>query len=289
MGYEKYYQGGWKSGEAGGTPITPEALNHMEQGIADAFPYGGGILTGDLILTKGKRIVLSDNPDRAKAVIGVVDDTGDVYIGTVSGGWLRIKSDYTMAINGQKVYTALDKPTAADVGAVPTSRTVNSKALSGNITLSASDVEALPIVGGTLTGELKLGYNNKTARFGAGTSDVFLNNSKSGKHLQLKDDGTLSYSDKEIFHAGNKPFGSYTGNGSATERTFSIPATSNVMFIFSGNGCAFLSNSTGIIAHGEGISQLPWAQAHFRQKTLTIATTNAMLNANGVIYYYECL
>lgn len=34
--------------------------------------------------------------------------------------------------------------TAAEVGAVPTSRTVNSKALSANITLSASDVGALP-------------------------------------------------------------------------------------------------------------------------------------------------
>ncbi len=39
-----------------------------------------------------------------------------------------------------------NKPTytASDVGAVPTTRTVNGKALSGNITLSASDVKALP-------------------------------------------------------------------------------------------------------------------------------------------------
>lgn len=36
MGYEKYYPGGWQSGEAGGTPITPEALNHMEEGIESA-------------------------------------------------------------------------------------------------------------------------------------------------------------------------------------------------------------------------------------------------------------
>lgn len=43
---------------------------------------------------------------------------------------------------------------ASDVGAVPTSRTVNGKALSSNITLSASDVSALPISGGTLTGNL---------------------------------------------------------------------------------------------------------------------------------------
>lgn len=34
--------------------------------------------------------------------------------------------------------------TPANIGAVPTSRTVNSKALSSNITLTASDVSALP-------------------------------------------------------------------------------------------------------------------------------------------------
>lgn len=41
---------------------------------------------------------------------------------------------------------ASTKPTytASEVGAVPTSRTVNGKALSSNITLSASDVSALP-------------------------------------------------------------------------------------------------------------------------------------------------
>lgn len=37
MSYEPYYSGGWQSGAAGGTPITPEALNHMEEGIADAL------------------------------------------------------------------------------------------------------------------------------------------------------------------------------------------------------------------------------------------------------------
>ena len=39
MGYEKYYPGGWQSGEAGGTPITPEALNHMEEGIEAAADH----------------------------------------------------------------------------------------------------------------------------------------------------------------------------------------------------------------------------------------------------------
>lgn len=46
--------------------------------------------------------------------------------------------------------------TAAQVGAVPTSRTVNSKALSSNISLTAADVGALPTSGGTITGNLRL-------------------------------------------------------------------------------------------------------------------------------------
>ena len=38
MAYTPYYSVGWQSGESGGTPITPAALNNMEQGIEDALP-----------------------------------------------------------------------------------------------------------------------------------------------------------------------------------------------------------------------------------------------------------
>ena len=37
--YNPYYSGGWQSGEEGGTPITPDALNHIEDGIAGAYDY----------------------------------------------------------------------------------------------------------------------------------------------------------------------------------------------------------------------------------------------------------
>lgn len=36
MAYTPYYSGGWQTGEEGGTPITPAALNHMDDGIAGA-------------------------------------------------------------------------------------------------------------------------------------------------------------------------------------------------------------------------------------------------------------
>lgn len=53
--------------------------------------------------------------------------------------------------------------TPSNIGAVPTSRTVNSKALSANITLSASDVGALPLSGGTMTGQIKTSFKESVA------------------------------------------------------------------------------------------------------------------------------
>ncbi len=51
------------------------------------------------------------------------------------------KSNGVAGVNGNGKITPM--PTAIDVGAVPTSRTVNSKPLSTNITLKASDVGAV--------------------------------------------------------------------------------------------------------------------------------------------------
>lgn len=38
MAYKPYYPGGWQQGAAGGTPLTPEALQHFDEGIAAALP-----------------------------------------------------------------------------------------------------------------------------------------------------------------------------------------------------------------------------------------------------------
>ena len=53
--------------------------------------------------------------------------------------------------------------------------------------------------------------NGKNLMMGTGSSDVYIHNSASGKYLQLKDDGTLKYSDSTIWHSGNTPFSS-SGN-----------------------------------------------------------------------------
>lgn len=76
-------------------------------------------------------------------------------------------TDFPTSMPASDVYSwakASSKPsyTASEVGAVPTSRTVNGKALSANISLSASDVGALPLSGGTVTGPIQYQTPSKT-------------------------------------------------------------------------------------------------------------------------------
>lgn len=51
MSYERFYPNGWQSGESGGTPITPEALNHVEKGIEAAHKLFAGY--GIILPTSG--------------------------------------------------------------------------------------------------------------------------------------------------------------------------------------------------------------------------------------------
>ena len=60
--YNPYYSGGWQSGEEGGTPITPDALNHMDDGIADAYDY-----------------IQQSTADKAKKIFFNVATWADIY------------------------------------------------------------------------------------------------------------------------------------------------------------------------------------------------------------------
>ena len=82
-----------------------------------------------------------------------------------TGGLAGQQSGDTYMIDGSGILTSaneytdsvVDGLTAESVGAVPTTRTVNGKPLSEDIALNAADVGALPISGGTLTGQLNCG------------------------------------------------------------------------------------------------------------------------------------
>ena len=69
---------------------------------------------------------------------------------TTAGNYPELTSNGTLTDSGIPARL----PTPAEIGAVPTTRTVNGKALSSNITLDADDVGAVPIVSPATAGHL---------------------------------------------------------------------------------------------------------------------------------------
>lgn len=88
-------------------------------------------------------------------------------------------------------------PTAADVGAVPTSRTVNGKALSSNISLTAADVGAVPtsrtVNGHALTGNVTVTPNDIFKQYTVVPNGTNFNTLRSpGLYMQTSNDKTTN-------------------------------------------------------------------------------------------------
>lgn len=83
---------------------------------------------------------------------------------------------------------------------VPTKFDKSGGQVSGNTTITGTLTVSNDIFAQT---SLKVGTTSKTLKAGIGSSDVYIHNSTSNKYLQLKDDGTLSYSDSKVWHEGN--------------------------------------------------------------------------------------
>lgn len=108
----------------------------------------------------------------------------------------------TRTVNN-KALSANISLTASDVNAVPTTRTVNGKALSGNITLSATDVNALPSDTALFSGNYNDLTNKPTIPSISGlATETYVDNavaniiltSEGGKKFKLSvdDSGTLT-------------------------------------------------------------------------------------------------
>lgn len=94
MAYTPYYTGGWQSGEEGGTPITPDALNHMDDGIAAANSYG-------------------DPSTMSSVAIG-----NSIYISAVSGGYIKFGRMVVFSI-GYTMKAAITGSAANAVAGLP--------------------------------------------------------------------------------------------------------------------------------------------------------------------------
>ena len=115
------------SGGSMGQVLTKTSSGVAWDDVPSDLPAGG---TDGQILTKTTDgVAWEDAPD-----------TGVTSFNSRTGAVTPQDGDYTADMVGARPDTWT--PSAADVGAVPTSRTVNGKALSSNITLTAADVNA---------------------------------------------------------------------------------------------------------------------------------------------------
>lgn len=137
--------------------------------------------------------------------------------------------------------------TLADIGAAASNHTHN----------------YLPLSGGTLTGNLKISGNNKNLVIGTGTSDVYIHNTASGKYLQMKDDGSLSYSSSKIYHAGDKPTASEVGALATSGGTMSGNITlNNGKGIYGKTGEALTDLEGATVAAGTSGGLLVYNSSH---------------------------
>lgn len=102
-------------------------------------------------------------------------------------------------------------------------------------------------------------------------------------------DKTKAY---DLLHTGNKPTGTYTGNGSATERTVATGGTGKVLFVYNSNGFAFVSAVGAMVFYRDGTSPRYFdSSATYWTEIagLHLLTTDKMLNGNGVSTVYQVL
>lgn len=130
-----------------------ESLAYFWQQIANQFvrkESGKGLSTNDYTTEDKLKVANMPEADTGATSVAMSGNgnavTGASYDESTRKITLTKGATYTptsRTINGKALSTNISL-TAADVGAVPTTRTVNNKALSANITLSASDVGAVP-------------------------------------------------------------------------------------------------------------------------------------------------
>lgn len=100
-----------------------------EQGALDV---GGQLHTTNGIYS-GNSVFIKADPN-SKVRFGYETSSTDAFISNTAGNFLRLKADKTMTYAGYKVYTAYEKPTASEVGALASS----GGALSGNLSFSGT-------------------------------------------------------------------------------------------------------------------------------------------------------
>lgn len=146
----------------------------------------------------------------------------------------------------------------------------------------------LPLSGGTVAGKNDSPMIIKNT-VGA-NSYVGLEDKDGNKNYIGFENGVAHvYGKGYILHTGNKPTGTYTGNGSATSRTVETGGIGDVCIINSTQGVAIVTEYGAIVktASGTSVTGLASSNVKFIDGVLTIASNSPYVNSSSVEYTYQ--
>jgi hypothetical protein len=164
----------------------------------------------------------------------------------------------------------------------------------------------LKLTGGELSGSLKIKHHDNgwstldknhsaTADYGTYIADTS-KNGKSAKVSVCAELNTLTFTNiasevHDIFHEGNKPFGEYVGNGSATERVIDTKGIGRLCLIYCSDYLV-LATPKGAFKVTLSDGTLGWILAtnlYFVNGKLNIATGGEAVNKADETYYYQVI
>jgi len=167
----------------------------------------------------------------------------------------------------------------------------------------------LPLSGGTATGNITVSKNGEDAGIRAketsNGTEIALEASASGRiglfdygnvqwMLCRDTDGKLKVSDAThsfvpLLHTGNKPSGTYTGNGTIDSRYFQINSVGKTLMIWSVNGVCFINQTNAVLIGADG--SVTWSKEgiNYNGNTLGFYSTSPVLNKSGDTYYYYAI
>lgn len=165
---------------------------------------------------------------------------------------------------------------------------------------------ALPKSGGMVDGVLHVrsannGYaslhknNTESTDYGLKVVDRTKDNKNAYMTIRaLTDELTFTNTKGEteaILHEGNKPFGSYEGNGNANERVIDTKGIGRLILVYNPNYFSFVFPEGAFVikTSDKSFDFFPSTKAYYLNGKLTLNLTNDALNKTGETYYYQAV
>lgn len=96
---------------------------------------------------------------------------------------------------------------------------------------------------------------------------------------------------RDIHHEGNKPFGSYIGDGIVNERVIDTKGIGRLMIVYNHNYFSFVTPEGALVAKlaTGSLSWIEGAKAYFLNGKLGLHTNNSAFNEVDAVYYYQVI